>query len=65
MPFGVPVALANLLELGGNQAGEQGSDPSPGNKGLSYSSQPHVDVVRCLVEAQQLVRHGPAVHYCS
>lgn len=65
MPYKVPVALANLLKLGGNQAGVQGSDPSPGNKWLSYSSQPHIDVVRCPVEAQQLLRHDRAVHNCS
>lgn len=65
MPYAVPVSLANLLELGGNQAGEQGSDPPARDKRLGYSSQPHVNVVRCLVEVQKLLRHDSAVHHCG
>lgn len=61
----VPVSLVNPLELGRNQAGKQGSHSSSRDERLSYSSQPNIDLVRCLVEVQKLLCHNCVVHYCS
>lgn len=48
-----PVSLADPLELGGDEAGEERPDAAPVYEGFSHAPHPHVNVSWGAVELQQ------------
>lgn len=57
--------MADPLELGGDQAGKQGTNSSSRDKRLRNSCQPHVDVVRSPIEIQKILGQIRVVHHFS
>lgn len=62
----LPVSLADLLELGGNDTGEHWPDSASGDKRFSNASCPKVDVFGRAVKLEEFTcKNGVIQHTCQ
>ena len=61
----VPVSLADVLELVGDEAGEQRAHTASPDEGFCHSSHPHVDVAGCSIQLQEPGRQACVVQNLS